>query len=73
MIAGSDYPLTIGQQGKGIVDKKLDYHKQQPFVVLREATLEEWIQAQIANGYTREQLLRNPNVSLSYFYEVSVD
>lgn len=72
MIIGTDRPFKLGEQGKSIYHKKKYYA--QPFVVLREATREEWKAGAIEDGATAAEcdhaLRMKPH---AYFYEVSID
>ena len=61
-------PREIGGRYVGILIDGVDYD--QPFVVLREATFEEWAAEQIEQGHEP-----NPwcHPSEALFYEVSLD
>ena len=66
MISGSNHRIPIGFRGKGLVDGNLVWHEEQPWVILRESTREEYL----------EQLRQEGLVSRhakQYYYEVSVD
>jgi hypothetical protein len=75
MIIGSDNTLLIGERGVGVSETNGTPHNEQPFVVLREATFEEWLQEAIADGMP-EALLHKAALAAqegARFYEISVD
>jgi len=69
MILGSDHERQIGARYRGIwIDGVL--HPEQPFVVLREATLEEWLEEQAFLG---KPILRSADrLAGARFYEVAM-
>jgi len=73
VILGSDpdKPREIGRRYEGVHHFNGEFYPEQPFVVLREATYEEWIRQ------GRERFGRTPepvsDPSEAWFYEVSLD
>jgi len=69
MIIGSDVPLVIGQQYRGLSDAQPVAYPDQPYTVLRESTLEEW-----REEYEREthRVVHTPT-KRAWFYDVSTD
>ena len=78
MIMGSLRRRVIGERGIGLSDDDGMMHDDQPFVVLREATFDEWLAQHIAQIAPRKP---NPTVMAeiaavrdrSFFYDVSID
>ncbi len=73
MVMGSFRKFAVGEIGCGLIDYDR-VHRAQPFVVLREATAEEWVDHVVANGIpetTARRELSGPQRIL--FYEISVD
>jgi hypothetical protein len=76
MIMGSWQPLVIGQRYIGILDNQSVMHAEQPYVVLRESTAEEWFEeyeAEVGKGNVPMSWLINAKRGNAKFYEVSVD
>jgi hypothetical protein len=71
MILGTERtkPREIGRRYVGIVIDGVDYD--QPFVVLREATFEEWVAEHLEQGGVAPVPRCDPSEAL--FYEVSLD
>ena len=75
MILASETPREIGKRYVG-VDLDGDLHSEQPFVILREVTREEWIVDSLTRfGHVPDAVLPNATCDLSQcrFYEFSVD
>lgn len=74
MIVGANSPRIVGQRYEGsIVDNQYQRHNM-PYLVVREATREEWEAQQRANlpSFDAELAIsRAPQQAL--FYEISVD
>lgn len=71
-IAAMSVRMKIGEIAQGIADAKRVIHDEQPFVVLREATLAEYIDSVHENGGTLDEW----DLSVAkgkYLYEVSTD
>lgn len=74
MIVRSSLALQIGYQGVGLMDHFGTPHTTQPYVVLRLATLEEWIvDVQSIRGLSRPSSRDLPFLRQSFYYAVSVD
>lgn len=74
MIVGSHVAFTISEQRTGLRDKDSRLHETMPFVVLRTATLAEYLAYVEVMGVTlsaeEARLIAAP---ANYFYEISVD
>lgn len=73
MIMGSNSKLEIGKKYIGVSDKDRNIYPNQPFIVIREATFEEWI-----SEYNLEVRIPLTNFELveakkGHFYEISID
>lgn len=62
----SDYRMALGSRQMGLTDGRREHHPDQPYVVLREATADEWQTQRVAAGFPNEQ-------GREFFYLVSVD
>ncbi len=71
MILGSADPRAIGERRTGVYDAHGIYHARQAFVIVREATREEWL------AWNYEQGVEDPRHGVHpgrhYFYEVATD
>ena len=75
MIVGSTGPKVIGQQYWGITDERNHYYPDHPFIVVREATFEEWLAGHLERGgapLTPQQLAKAKSPT-SFFYEIATD
>ncbi len=72
MIVGTFRSIEVGQTYHGCTDRDRKLHKDQPYMVLREATKEEWfIENRDLKLTTRElEMINDPNAK---FYEISLD
>ena len=68
MIIGADAPLPMGFRGRGITDAD-GIWRPQPFVVTREATIDEW------RAHLREDGVDDTDLVPigSHFYAISTD
>lgn len=74
MILGGYEKLEIGERRTSCTDHERNEHPKQPFVVLREATLEEMIEQCHEYGVPEHLIdIWRREASFSFFYEVSVD
>jgi len=71
LITPQTKPLVIGRRYAGIW-KGRNHHVNQPFIVLRESTYEEWCYYEPVGAY-REEWERIEDPLEALFYEVSVD
>lgn len=74
MIVGSKFPARIGERYVGTNDREGVFHPDQPYVIIREATLAEYLEDHA------EHLDKMPPAQLEYlaagrgfFYEASFD
>jgi hypothetical protein len=68
-------PYEIGAHRHGCNDGNGDWQADQPFVLLRESTLDEWItycRAECGPGWPRAWQIREAK-KLARFFEVSMD
>lgn len=75
MIIASETPLEIGKRAGEtgeLSDYNGNYHQQMPFLVLRMATRQEWIDHALANGARLMDVMRLAT-ERDLFYEISVD
>lgn len=72
MIIGSDEKLPIGFRGIGLSDPQGRMHDDQPFVVIREATAEEYFADDRHSTMPASQVRRILS-GRAFFYEVSID
>jgi hypothetical protein len=77
VIIGANGTFQVGYRGVGLIDKDYVAHNDQPFVVLRAATVDEYIAEYREDGRTftpdEERHLREQAKICAWFYEVSVD
>ena len=70
-VCGSNVPLVVGQRYDKQISNAQAQVFNQPFVVLREATEEEWRQGLRDEGVPEDQLDADPD--WTNFYDVSTD
>jgi len=81
MICGASLPKEIGKRYIGLADIERNWHSDQPYVVIREATLEEYIEYQKSNGFDFALFVHDPDLKAKmwaqlengYYYEISID
>lgn len=74
MILGSHRSCVVGQRYLGLTDAEGGVHHDQPFVVLRVATADEYVAEAIADGLPLSTAqLHVVRGAFVFFYEVSVD
>lgn len=72
-IMGSHQKRDIGKTYKGMSDKDRGNYPDQPYTVLREATLEEWIafaEAEVGRKLTAREIAGAEGAT---FYEIATD
>lgn len=74
VLVGGLVPRIVGKLYTGITDNKGVMHKDQPFLVLREVTFEEWEAFTISEGVVITSKIRQLATSgKAYFYGISTD
>jgi hypothetical protein len=74
MIIGTHQPLIVGhhyERGKTVTDRDRHIYRQ-PFTVLREATISEWIAQVEQTGAVLTKAMLN-EASGSAFYDIAID
>ncbi len=70
MIMCSHRQYAIGERGTGLTDADNFWHPDQPFLVLRPSTVDEYfLQPAVVAAY----VARGPKDNHFYFYEINVD
>ena len=72
MIVGADTPQIVGQRYEGAITDRNRQWQSIPYVILREATREEWEAELRATHPEAEEEIRIARYP-AWFYEVSVD
>jgi hypothetical protein len=72
VIISSPHALPVGSRHTGLSDSDAADHPDQPFVVLRVATLDEWAAEARADGVGEADIHYTAG-SRHHFYDVSVD
>ncbi len=70
MFIASKKPHRIGDKGHGAYPTSDGKIGKAPFVVLREATFEDWLKQGLEAGFSEQEMISK---RFTYFYEVSVD
>lgn len=75
MISGSSIPREVGKRYTGLWDAEGVYRPEQPFLVLRVATMEEYIQFITEAGFDISHFgpAHWAKIRKGYFYEISID
>lgn len=75
MIMGSYIQKEVGKKYFGIIDYDLNLHKGQPYIILKEATFEEWFEEWERDCGKKIKLtkVQLENAKRAYFYLISVD
>lgn len=81
MICGSTIKREVEKRYIGISDEKMVYHPDQPFLVIREATLEEYKEYHKEKGSDLSHYDNNPfmkelmnqKLKNGFYYEISID
>jgi hypothetical protein len=71
VIVSSLYRRSVGERRLGMTDHKIDYHPAQAFIIVREATRQEWLDQLHAMGEVESWTERdNPR---PFYYEIQTD
>ena len=65
--------MLLAKRDRGITDMNYVDHPEAPFVVIREATFEEWLKEANEDGLDISEIQRAYAKKYGHFYEVSVD
>lgn len=74
IIYGTPIKLVVGKSYHGLSDHTQGWHAQQPFVVLREATFQEWVAFAEDEGIEiSANIMHAAQRSNARFYGISTD
>ena len=73
LILGFWEEQKVGDKKVGIVDSDLTAHKNQPFVIVRQATFEEWFAQERSPEMQAITERHKEHASKAFFYEVATD
>jgi hypothetical protein len=74
MVIGSDLPKEIGRRYNGKISDAHGVFHEAPYVVLKEATIEDWERSCLEEGASLDYVtVWKPRYRNLFFYRISVD
>jgi hypothetical protein len=73
LVIGSDYPLKLATRYTDIHDNNGVRHRNQPFLVLEQASFEDWVNECLNDGLDISYWLNDPATINAHFYRIALD
>lgn len=73
MIIGSYTPLVVGSRAVGLIDKDKKDRPDQPYVILKEVTFEDWVKELTEDGNPPSEFDKMFARHCGRFYQIATD